>query len=128
EGLFVDDGRHHERHPFGRRAWATVAAVSAVEVVQPVIGGGGQDVVNAAGREPASSPEDAALVEPCGDGFHTHRTAFGAGGHVKDHPNDPRLGLVNHQHFLVFVASALRDLDAVAIGRSRTVPEALTSV
>ncbi|MCK9541322.1 MAG: hypothetical protein M0R03_04745 [Novosphingobium sp.] len=84
--------------------------------------------MDAAGGKPAPATQDAALVEPGGDGLHAHRPPFGARSHVEDHPHDAGFGLVDHKHFLVLVPAPLSDLDTVAIGRARTVPEALPGI
>ncbi|WBX85615.1 hypothetical protein [Sphingosinicella microcystinivorans] len=72
--------------------------------------------MNTPSAESAAAPQYAAFVEPGGDSLHAHGAAFGTGGHVKDHADDAGLGLIDHQHFLVLVASPLDDFDAIAIG------------
>ncbi|MFD2988677.1 hypothetical protein [Sphingopyxis terrae] len=83
-----------------------------------MIGGGGQNVVDAAGGEPAPPPQNATLVEPCCDRLHAHGAALGAGGHGENHPHDTRFRFVDNQHFLVLVAATLGNLDTVTIRRA----------
>nr|WP_031293174.1 hypothetical protein [Sphingobium sp. HDIP04] len=128
EGLLVDDGRDGERYPFGGWAGPVIPAVGAIEVMLPMIGARRQDGMDASGREPASPPQYATLVEPGGDGFHTHGPAFHTCSHIENHANNARLGVVDDQHLLVLAAPSLGDLDTIAIGRSRAVPEALSGI
>nr|WP_313337070.1 hypothetical protein [Sphingobium yanoikuyae] len=128
ESLLVDDGRNGERYPFGRRPGPAVPAVGAIEVMLPMIAARRQDGMDTSGGEPASPPQYAALVEPGGNRLHAHGPRFDACGHVEDHANNPCLGGVDDQYLLVLAAAPFGDLDAIAIGRARAVPEALPGI
>lgn len=88
EGAFVNDGRHGQRDPFRRRPGTSLAAVGAIKMMQAVIGGGGQDDMDAAGREPPAPSEDAALIEVGGNRLHPQRTAFVSSGQSEDLTDD----------------------------------------
>jgi len=93
-----------------------------------MMGAGGEDGRDASRRDPTPPPQDTALVEPRGDGLHAHGPPLHAGSHVEDHPDNTRLGLIDDQYLLVLVAPPLSDLDAVTVGRARTIPEALPGI
>ncbi|MEI2736888.1 MAG: hypothetical protein V9G24_20340 [Rhodoblastus sp.] len=87
-----------------------------------------QDLVDAAGRELHATPRVAAFVQPRRDRLEAERATLCAHGHIEDHSDDRRLGVLDHQNLLVLVAALLGDLRGVAEGRRCAVPEALPSV
>lgn len=93
-----------------------------------VIGGCGQDVVNAARRKSPTAPQDTPFVEPGGNRLHAHGAPLDAGSQIEDHPDDPFLGIIDDQHLLFLGPSSFSDLDAIAEWRARAVPEALAGV
>src|SRR5690606_23844191 len=81
-----------------------------------------------AGRETSPAPQNASLIQICGDGLDAQRPAMSTRGQVKDQSHNPRLALVNDEDLLVLVAPPFLDLCAVAEGWARAVPEALPGI
>ncbi|ODT21070.1 MAG: hypothetical protein ABS35_18315 [Kaistia sp. SCN 65-12] len=118
EGLLIDDGGHLEFDPFRWRARAFVAGISAIKMMLAEIGGGGQQAVDAAGREALPPSCDATLVEMGGDCLDAQGTPVDAGGEVKDEADGTRLFLVDDEHLLVAVPPPFGRFGAIAERRA----------
>lgn len=86
-----------------------------------VIGGCGQDVVNAARRKSPITPQDTPFV----DRLYAHGPSLDAGCQIEDHSDDPFLGGVDDQHLLFLGSTPFGVLGAIAEWRARPVPETL---
>ncbi|MFT4129719.1 MAG: hypothetical protein QM672_06455 [Labrys sp. (in: a-proteobacteria)] len=128
EQPFLDDRRHLDADPLGRRMGLLVAAVEAVEDVAAMISGHGQDAVDTSGRKYLATPGDSPLVQMNGDCLDTDDRAIPTRGHVEDAAHDSRLILVDHQDLLVLGATPFPNLEAVAKGRFGAIPEPLASI
>jgi hypothetical protein len=102
-----------------RRARRAGPTVPPVKKVLTVVGGGGEDLVDAARREPDTAPLDPALGQATGDRLHPQRSPFPTSRQIEDLPHDEGLLVVDDEDFLVLGATALCDPGLIAVGRVR---------
>jgi hypothetical protein len=79
--------------------------VPPIEVVLTVICRGGEDLVDAAGREPDSPPGDPPLGQAARDRLHPERSSFAPSRERENLAHDARLLVVDDEDFLLLGAA-----------------------
>jgi hypothetical protein len=121
-------------NPVRRRAGCSCPTIPPVEVVLTVICRRGEDLVDAAGREPDPASGDPALGQAARDPLHRERSSFAPSRERENLAHDARLLVVDDEDFLLLSLASLGNLGLVARragasrsktlgGRSRTSPD-----